>query len=249
MLIHIKAMRLGIAQSRPRLPIPAPTEIAMIPPSLDSHVGDLAAGVPGAAGLFRRAGINFCCGAGRTLAEAAETKGLDAAQLLAGLEALRRDAAAEAPEATEALIDHILTRCHAVHRAELDALIPLAGKVETMHAGHAAAPGALVDLLLAMREEMEAHMLKEEQVLFPMMRGGGHPMILHPIARMRDEHDGHADRLRALEHLTRGFVPPADACGSWRTLYAGLEKFAADLVRHMHLENAVLFPRFESAAN
>lgn len=87
-------------------------------------------------------------------------------------------------------------------------------------------------------------MAKEEQMLFPMMRAGGHPMIVHPIAVMRAEHEGHGEQLRALEHLIRGFAVPDHACGSWRALIAGAESFADDLVTHMHLENEALFPRF-----
>ncbi|MCL4186815.1 MAG: iron-sulfur cluster repair di-iron protein [Rhodobacteraceae bacterium] len=215
--------------------------------SLQSRVGDVAASLPGAAGLFRRQGISFCCGAGKTLAETAAERGIDADRLLAGLVALRTDAAAAVPEATDALIAHILGRYHATHRAELDELIPLAAKVETVHGEREDAPAGLSDLLVQVFEEMDEHMTKEEHVLFPMMLGGGHPMIVHPIAMMRHEHDSHAEQLRALEHLTNGFVPPAGACRSWQALYAGLEKFASDLVRHMHLENEVLFPRFEGA--
>lgn len=87
-------------------------------------------------------------------------------------------------------------------------------------------------------------MAKEEQMLFPMMRTGGHPMIMHPIAVMRAEHEGHGAQLRVLEHIMRGYAVPADACGSWRALVEGVEAFADDLVAHMHLENEVLFPRF-----
>lgn len=217
--------------------------------SLQSRVGDLAGRLPGAAGLFRREGISFCGGAAMTLAESAARRGLDAEALLAALRALSADpdAAGEAgaPEATEALIAHIVSRYHDTHRAELDGLIPLAARVASVHAGHPEAPAGVADLLQQILEEMDEHMAKEEQVLFPMMLRGGHPMIVHPIAMMRHEHDGHTEQLCALEQMTNGFAPPDDACRSWQALHAGLAKFAADLVRHMHLENEVLFPRFE----
>lgn len=219
--------------------------------SLQSRVGDLAGRLPGAAGLFRREGISFCGGAAMTLAESAARRGLDAEALLAALRALAAGGAAgevEAPEATDALIAHIVRRYHDTHRAELDELIPLAARVESVHAGHPGAPAGVADLLQQIFEEMDEHMAKEEQVLFPMMLRGGHPMIVHPIAMMRHEHDGHDEALAVLDRLTNGFTPPDDACRSWQALCAGLAKFAADLVRHMHLENEVLFPRFEGAA-
>ncbi|MCE6949826.1 iron-sulfur cluster repair di-iron protein [Cereibacter sphaeroides] len=216
--------------------------------TLDSEVGEIAAGLPGAAGLFRRHGISFCCGGGLSLAEAAAKHGLSAQALLAELQALAAAAGAEAPQETAAIIDHILTRYHETHRRELSDLIPLAEKVEAVHGEHDEAPLGLTELLDSMRYEMEDHMAKEEEILFPMMRMGGNPMIVHPIAVMRDEHASHADQLKRLEHITRGFTPPEGACRSWHALYAGVRKFAEDLVAHMHLENEVLFPRFERPA-
>ena len=153
-----------------------------------------------------------------------------------------------APTETAALIAHIQTRYHDRHGADLADLLPLARKVEDAHFGDPDLPDGLVVLLEDMAAEMEEHMMKEEHVLFPMMLAGGHPMIVHPIAMMRAEHDQHGDNSAALSELTRGFAAPEHACGSWRRLYAGLGPFAADLAHHMHLENDILFPRFEAMA-
>ncbi|WP_101341758.1 iron-sulfur cluster repair di-iron protein [Cereibacter azotoformans] len=216
--------------------------------TLDSEVGEVAARLPGAAGLFRRHGISFCCGGGQSLAEAAGNRNLAPEALLSELQALATAAQGEAPAETAALIEHILARYHETHRRELADLIPLAEKVEVVHGDHEEAPHGLMLLLDDMRDEMEDHMQKEEQILFPMMRMGGAPMIFQPIAVMRAEHDSHGEQLRRLEHITRGFAPPEGACRSWHALYAGVRKFADDLVAHMHLENEVLFPRFERQA-
>lgn len=216
--------------------------------SPETSVGDIASTLPGAAEVFRRSGISFCCGGKLSLAEAAQTQGLAVGPLLDELRGLRTDAARTAPVETLPLIDHILTRYHATHRTELDWLIPLAEKVEMVHGDHDEAPLGLTEALVALRDELENHMAKEEQVLFPMMRQGGHPMIRHPISAMRHEHDTAADLLRGIEHATHGLTLPVGACRSWTALYTGLEKFTGDLVAHMHLENAVLFPRFETAA-
>jgi regulator of cell morphogenesis and NO signaling len=45
--------------------------------------------------------------------------------------------------------------------------------------------------------------------------------------------------------LTGDLTLPAEACNTWRALYAGLAKFAEDLTEHIHLENNILFPKFE----
>lgn len=144
-----------------------------------------------------------------------------------------------------ALIEHILERYHAVHRAELDELVPLARKVEAVHAGHGQCPKGLGDLLADMRGELEAHMTKEEQVLFPVLLGGSAGCAPFAIRRMRMEHDDHEELLAQLRELTHAFEPPAGACRSWRALYAGCAKLDADLQEHIRLENEVLFPIFE----
>lgn len=220
----------------------------MIDLSPASIVGDIASDLPGAAEVFRQHGISFCCGGRLSVVEAAAKHGVPAEALLGELRALVAASGRDAPQDTLPLIDHILTRYHDTHRSEMAWLIPLAQKVEAVHGDHDQAPHGLTEALLALRDELESHMTKEEQVLFPMMKQGGHPMIVHPINAMRHEHDQASDLLRGIEHATHGLALPEGACRSWTALYTGLAKFTEDLVTHMHLENNVLFPRFEPAA-
>lgn len=145
-----------------------------------------------------------------------------------------------------ALIDHILQRYHAVHRRELPELWALARRVESTHAAHPACPSGLSSLLSAMLDELEYHMMREEQVLFPALLAGGGGCAPFALRKMRLEHDDHQVRLAQLRALTQSFVPPSDACASWRTLYEGCRKLCGDLGRHIAIENDVLFKMFES---
>lgn len=150
------------------------------------------------------------------------------------------------PDDTGVLIDHILTRFHEAHRRELPELVRLAAKVEAVHSDHPEVPRRLAVMLEALRLDLEEHMQKEEAILFPLMRqGGGHPMIVHPIAQMRRDHEAHCEHLRRLKEIANDFRWPDGACRSWQALYAGASKFVDDLMEHTHLENRVLFPRFE----
>ena len=213
----------------------------------ETPVGEIAELLPGATEVFRRAGIGFCCGGSEPLATACVHQNVELDAVMAELQALLDRAALVPPTETGALIDHILARFHDVHREELEWLIPLAQKVETVHGDHEEAPLGLTEALIALAQDLDSHMQKEEQVLFPMMRAGGHPMILHPIGAMRAEHD-EADRLLAqVLRVTRNLALPEGACRSWTALYAGLGKLAADLTAHVALENDVLFARFEAA--
>ncbi|MGX0877813.1 regulator of cell morphogenesis and NO signaling [Roseovarius sp. MBR-154] len=151
----------------------------------------------------------------------------------------------DVPQETGALIEHILTRYHEMHREDFASLMPLADRVERVHAGDPDAPTGLADAIRTLAQEMEDHMTKEEMVLFPAMRAGGGPGIEHPIAVMRADHDDHVENIALIRRLTNDLTPPDHACGSWRSLYGGVATLFDDLAAHIALENDVLFPRFE----
>lgn len=210
----------------------------------DRTLADIATHLPGATAIFRSHKLDFCCGGGISLKEAAHKRGLPLAELECELAALGTGRGAAVPSDTAGLIEHILTRYHAVHRAELPELIRLARRVEAVHRDHPDVPAGLADLLEDTLEELATHMQKEEMMLFPMMLQGGHPMIEYPITVMQAEHEQHGERLRLIEGLINGGQLPQGACTTWRALYGGTRKLVDDLMEHIHLENNVLFPRW-----
>jgi regulator of cell morphogenesis and NO signaling len=96
-----------------------------------------------------------------------------------------------------------------------------------------------------MLAELETHMAKEEQMLFPALLSGVAGCTPFAIRRMRLEHADHDVRLEELKAGANAFQAPSDACGTWRKLYAGCEKLHNDLRAHIDTENNVLFPTFE----
>ena len=119
----------------------------------------------------------------------------------------------------------------------------MARRVEQVHGERDTCPNGLADLLTAIHQEMESHMQKEEQILFPMLRRGMGAQAQGPIAVMRHEHDDHGEHLEQLAALTDDITPPKGACTTWRALYTGLREFRDDLMQHIHLENNLLFER------
>lgn len=209
----------------------------------DRQVAEIAAQLPGATQVFRAHKIDFCCGGQVSLAHAAEQRGVPLGVIEAQLAELD-GSIATVPQETAALIDHILVRYHDTHRRELPELLRLAARVEARHADHPQVPRGLHAALEEAAAALEEHMQKEEQILFPMMNRGGHPMISAPIGMMRHEHDHHGERLAHLEALTNDCVVPPGACASWQALYVGVRKLIDDVREHVHLENNVLFSRF-----
>ena len=137
------------------------------------------------------------------------------------------------------LIQHILANYHEKHRRQLPELIQLARKIEDVHNDHQDCPTGLADLLSEMANELDSHMMKEEQILFPMLAGGIYPS--GPIAVMEEEHGEHEQLLERLANLTHQGKAPRGACGSWIMLYEGTNELMSDLREHIALENEVLF--------
>ena len=216
--------------------------------SLDSgqSIGQIAVELPGATAVLRRFKLDFCCGGHRSLASAVAEQGLDLDAVMADLSLLQRTDAT--PEASEpvALIDHILSRYHEVHRAQLPELIRMAHRVESVHRAHPDVPTGLGELLEFMHADLLSHMQKEEGILFPMLKAGGNPFMTQPINVMRAEHVSHMKVIDKLNALTNNATPPAGACNTWRALYTGLGQLIEDLMNHIHLENNVLFPHYEA---
>lgn len=211
---------------------------------LEKSLGQLACDIPGATRIFHSFNLDFCCGGQKTLREAALGKQLDPTLIAEALFKLQDSGATpddwrEVPEAE--LIAHILARYHQRHRQQLPELIRLARRVEQVHGARSSCPNGLADHLQAMQQELEGHMLKEEQVLFPLLQQGMGQHAAPPVRVLRLEHDQHGEALETLLALTNNINPPDDACNTWRALYRGLAEFRDDLMQHIHLENNVLF--------
>ncbi|NLF18251.1 MAG: iron-sulfur cluster repair di-iron protein [Lentisphaerae bacterium] len=225
-------------------------------------VRDLVTRHPGARRSLEALGLDVCCGGGRPVAEAAAAAGVSLSAVLAALDedVASPSAAAEASWATAtltALADHI----EATHHATMRALLPRASadlvKVLGAHgARHGERLRALQAVFEDMRREIEMHLMKEEQILFPYIRqmeaqvaatGTVPPMhcgtVQNPIRQMEAEHESAGDALAQMRALTDGYTLPADACPTFAGLYETLQAIEADLHAHIHKENNILFPR------
>lgn len=216
--------------------------------TVDSPVGEIAATYAAATRVFAGHDIDFCCGGRQSLRDAADAQGLDADAILREIE----DEIAN-PETDETawvdaplgdLIDHLLAVYHRPLDQEMPRLEQMARKVLEVHGEKD--PERFAELLavyLRLKAELEQHMVKEEQILFPMIAAGHGEMADGPITVMHLEHDSAAAALRRLRELTDGYTAPPEACATWQALWHGLSDLEDSLHRHIHLENNILFPR------
>ncbi|GAB4110902.1 MAG: iron-sulfur cluster repair di-iron protein [Acidobacteriota bacterium] len=226
---------------------------------LTHTVGSVVARRPELSRIFENAGIDYCCGGKKSLLEACREKGLDPEELVAQL---RRAAEASPPPAVSPaqmslaeLADHIEKTHHAYLRSELPRLDALTEKVARVHGSREPRLEELRGAFLSLAQELFSHMMKEEQILFPMIRqleaADVAPRfhcgsLSNPIAQMEFEHDNAAALLERQRSLTGGFVPPEWACNTYRAMLDALARLEKDMHEHIHKENNVLFPRAQA---
>lgn len=216
-------------------------------------VAELAVERPARARVFERLGLDYCCGGKRPLREACAEAGLDAATVVAMLEATETARSGPAESWVDvplgALVDHIVGRHHAYLREELE---PLAALVDKVARAHGTTEPALADVRSTfgeLRGELEAHLEQEERVVFPLSRRVGEGarvdegFLREAIGEAEHEHAAVGAALARLRDLTGGYELPAGACPSWRAMLDRLRTLEADTHEHVHEENTILFPR------
>ncbi|HKE59305.1 MAG TPA: iron-sulfur cluster repair di-iron protein [Pyrinomonadaceae bacterium] len=224
-------------------------------------VRDLALEIPGATRVFEKAGIDYCCGGQRSLADACTSAGVTIEEMMNSLELAR----SSQPLAQEVnfqngslaeLIDHIVAKHHVFTKTELQRLRALIDKVHGVHGENHPELAQLRSLFQNLSSELEPHMLKEEMVLFPYVvrleaatrnqQAVSTPpfmTVANPVRMMMLEHEAAGYLLEKMRKLTNDYTTPADACFSYKTLYEALDALEKDLHHHIHLENNILFPR------
>jgi regulator of cell morphogenesis and NO signaling len=220
---------------------PANTSLLSLPLQ-EQSLGHIATTLAGATAVFHQYKLDFCCGGKHSLREALAKKQLDAAPILNALAQLQQqdgEITDWRSKPVKQLIEHILGRFHQRHRRQLPELIRLARRVEQVHFAAPNCPTGLAEHLDHMYQELESHMMKEEQILFPMLAGGIYPA--GPISVMEEEHLQHGNALETLDKLTNHITLPANACNTWTALYLGLQELKEDLMQHILLENEILF--------
>jgi regulator of cell morphogenesis and NO signaling len=223
-------------------------------------VGDLVTEDFRRSGIFKKHGIDFCCGGGLPLEEACKRKGVDVAAVEQDLLS-SYGADASAPRfqpdrwSPDFLADYIENVHHTFVRENLPILQAFGDKVARVHGHHDVELIEIASRIHELITEMTSHMQKEEQILFPYVRelvraekegrapeSAGFGSVDNPIRVMEEEHE-HAGAIMARQReLTRDFTPPEHACNTYRALFVKLEEFEEDLHRHVHLENNILFP-------
>jgi regulator of cell morphogenesis and NO signaling len=221
---------------------------------VESTLGDIVTNDFRAAGVFKGAGIDFCCGGGKTLDQACLEKGIDAGILAAELRDLAFQPAIPSQNfndwALDFLADYIQNTHHKYVLKTLPELDTYTQKIAAVHGpGHPELP-EVAGLFAQVIRELRQHLRNEEEVLFPAIKEalksnstGARETIASEINRMKDEHDSAGGAMDRINVLTSGYEVPEGACNTYLVTLKLLEQFEDDLHIHVHLENNILFPK------
>lgn len=200
------------------------------------------------AAVLQRHRIDYCCHGNVPLADACRDRRLDLGLVVAELERAIGERAGDGQDvralSSPALIQHILAHYHAPLRKALPFLRMLAAKVARVHGEHNPRLVELDEVVAQLAETLEAHIDDEEATLFPAMSDGERRDLSSLLTSTRDEHETVGELLGRMRSATGEYGVPDWACNSYRTLFRELERLEADVLRHVHLENHVLLPRF-----
>ncbi|HXD76232.1 MAG TPA: iron-sulfur cluster repair di-iron protein [Puia sp.] len=223
-------------------------------------LGQIAAKDIRKAQVFKKYGLDFCCGGKKTVVEACAEKGLDVTRVEQELQQAGKDKDARPLPYNEwdpgFLADYIVNTHHRYIRKNLPDLVAYASKVAQVHGTlHPELP-AVCKLVEHINAELTAHLDIEEKILFPYIKAlaTGGPNLKtgellsfgaagNRIHRMEKEHEAVGQDLEAIRELTSNYVLPEDACASYSLLFRMLPEFEEDLHLHVHLENNILFHR------
>jgi regulator of cell morphogenesis and NO signaling len=221
-------------------------------------VAQLAVANPSLLSVFDKYNIDYCCGGHRSLEDACNKVGADFNKVKsevanAGVGSLSQ---ALRPErwSSSLLIDFIIENHHAYVADAIPEIQALLDKVCDVHGDDSDELIEIRQDFVELSEELTSHMKKEEFVLFPAIKRlesqplSGHPLvdaIQTPIEAMEHEHDGAGALVKSIRKLSNNYTPPDFACPTFKITYKKLQEFDQDLMKHIHLENNILFERMK----
>lgn len=223
-------------------------------------IGDLVAKDFRKAEIFKKFGIDFCCGGKKTLTKACNEKGLDVVQIEKELKAVDEQQHLSSQDFNnwplDFFTDYIVNTHHKYIAGAIPVLYEYTQKVARVHGERHPETIEIANEFLKVMEDLLPHMKKEEDILFPYIKqlvaADKHPVnldlscfgtIKNPIKMMELEHTAVGNEMQTMYMLTNGFTVPEDACTTYRVTFAKLKEFEEDLHQHIHLENNILFPK------
>ena len=223
-------------------------------------VGDIVANDFRTAPVFKKAGIDFCCGGKQLVADACSEVGIEMNQLENEIKLISAEPVNEFMNYKNwdpvFLSDYIVNTHHKFVRKSLPELVFYTQKIASVHGDNHPELVEVAELFKKINDELLQHLENEEKVLFPAIKevtsngsSEAKQKIVSEISRMLGEHEFAGGAMDDINKITNVYLLPTDACNTYRVAFKMLEQFEDDLHTHVHLENNILFPKVLQLAN
>lgn len=226
---------------------------------INISLGEIVKAFPGTVPTFNKYKLDYCCGGKDSLKIAAEALSLNADSILNEINTIITKSSETTNkyknwdnESMGSIIEYILNKHHVFMKETLFELDLLMLKILKVHFKTDGETLLQVHKLFGnLKTEMDAHLIKEEGNLFPMILEYERTKNLelkHKISsyieETESEHDTAGDVFKKLENITNNYTAPEDACPTYVRTYKLLDALEKDTFNHIHLENTILFGRF-----
>ncbi|MFZ5969632.1 MAG: DUF542 domain-containing protein, partial [Bacillota bacterium] len=137
-------------------------------------IGEIVSMMPKASEVFKEYNIDFCCGGHRPLSQAISEQKLNSREVLHKLDEAYEETRKFANQvdfrkmSPGELIDYIVNTHHAFVKRILPELSELTTKILRVHGPNHSDLFKVHKLFHNLKTELEQHLIKEEEILFPM---------------------------------------------------------------------------------
>jgi len=221
-----------------------------------SRIGDFIDTSADTARLLTMLGANRKEHRSQTLGEFCAESGIDGSMLLDALLTPQPSPIDQtinwSAEPLSRLIDYIVARHHGFVRRQLLRLQLLIDRVCNTDGNRLFELRAIHEAFARVRIELQEHLVTEEEVLFPLIRGLQHysdhrggfmGTVDRPLSQAGQHVDEAGANLSRLRARIADFTSVGSEPGTYQTFLAELSGLEEDLKYHFALENDVLFPR------
>lgn len=225
--------------------------------TINQSIGEIVSIMPKASEVFKKYNIDFCCGGNRPLAQAIRAQNLDEEEVMKNLDVAYKETKKLTNEldfrrlSHSQLIEYIINTHHVYVKRVLPEISEFATKILKVHGPNHTDLFKVHKLFHMLKTELEQHLIKEEEILFPMIKEYDAQTSKEQLEKIHevmketeDEHDTAGDVLKEIRKITDGYKIPEDGCSTYRVTYDKLQELEADLFQHIHLENNILFKQF-----
>src|SRR5438309_11497064 len=214
------------------------------------------------ADVFKKWGINYCCGGNQPLAAVCKLQDLDVEKVTSDMQQAQHTFIFSSAISFNAwpvdfLADYIVHVHHAYIKTETPKLEESFASFVQGHQKKYPHLTSVYELFKKLAALLHKQVQYEEEVIFPYVKQVDNafkrkesygPLFVRTMHKSLGEttnkmHHETASLLTQLREATQHYQFPTDACTKHQVFYYKLKAFDADLVQHTHLEYNILFSK------